>query len=125
MKIAVTSQNFRTITGHAGKTRRFLVFEPDASGNLRELERIDLPKDMSMHEFRGDVHPIDAVDVLITGGCGAGFIRKMAARGVDVLQTAETDPRQAVHLLLSGCPLTAASAEEDAHGDCHHGAPTA
>ncbi|MEW8693532.1 MAG: nitrogen fixation protein, partial [Candidatus Thiodiazotropha endolucinida] len=27
MKIAVTSQNFRTITQHAGKTRRFLIYE--------------------------------------------------------------------------------------------------
>jgi hypothetical protein len=27
MRIGVTSQNFRTITGHAGKTRRFLVYQ--------------------------------------------------------------------------------------------------
>ena len=27
MRIAVTSQNFRTVTGHAGKARRFLVFD--------------------------------------------------------------------------------------------------
>jgi len=28
MKIAVASQNFRTVTPHAGRTRRFLVYEP-------------------------------------------------------------------------------------------------
>ena len=27
MRIGVTSQNFRTITGHAGKTRRFLIYD--------------------------------------------------------------------------------------------------
>ena len=27
MRIAVASQNFRTVTGHAGKSRRFLVFD--------------------------------------------------------------------------------------------------
>jgi hypothetical protein len=26
MRIAVISQNFKTITGHAGKSRRFLIF---------------------------------------------------------------------------------------------------
>ena len=27
MRIAVTSQNFKTITGHAGKSRRFLIYD--------------------------------------------------------------------------------------------------
>jgi hypothetical protein len=54
MRIGVTSQNFRTITGHAGKTRRFLIFEQDATGAMREAQRLDLPLEMSLHEFRGD-----------------------------------------------------------------------
>jgi hypothetical protein len=29
MRIAVTSQNFRTVTGHAGRARRFIVSEAD------------------------------------------------------------------------------------------------
>jgi len=38
MRIGVTSQNFRTITGHAGKTRRFLVFEsPEERIHLEAL----------------------------------------------------------------------------------------
>jgi hypothetical protein len=65
MKIAVTSQNFRTITGHAGKTRRFLVYEAEGS-EVREIQRLDLPKEQSFHELPGDAaHPIDGVDVLI------------------------------------------------------------
>lgn len=102
MKIAVTSQNFRTITGHAGKTRRFLVYDQDTEGGWKEMERLDLPKEMSMHEFTGGSHPIDVVDVLITAGCGDGFIRKMATRGIDVVQTAETDPLTAVEKLMKG-----------------------
>ncbi|MCW8908514.1 MAG: nitrogen fixation protein [Sedimenticola sp.] len=108
MKIGVTSQNFRTITGHAGKTRRFLVYSPDAAGNPQEIERLDLPREMSMHEFRGDRHPVDALDVLITGGCGEGFMRRMASRGVRVLVTGESDPATAVACFLSGKPLPAA-----------------
>lgn len=33
MKIAVTSQNFRTITPHAGRTRRFLFTRPPRAAN--------------------------------------------------------------------------------------------
>jgi hypothetical protein len=31
MRIAITSQNFRTVTGHAGRAGRFLVFEAAAT----------------------------------------------------------------------------------------------
>lgn len=102
MKIAVSSQNFRTITGHAGKTRRFLVFSEGAQGGYVETARLDLPKHMSMHEFSGDAHPLDEMDVLITAGCGEGFIRKMGFRGVRVIATSEPDPLNAVTLFCSG-----------------------
>jgi predicted Fe-Mo cluster-binding NifX family protein len=87
MKIAVTSQNFRAITGHAGKSRRFLIYRGEKDGEAREIDRLDLPKEMSMHEFRDSHHPLDDMDALITGGCSAGFIRRMASRGVQVLAT--------------------------------------
>lgn len=105
MLIGVTSQNFRTITGHAGKARRFLVFKADSEGQWVEADRIDLPKDMSMHEFRGEQHPVDNLDVLITGGSGEGFIQKMASRGVKVLVTSEVDPQTAVSILARGGSL--------------------
>ena len=105
MKIAVTSQNFRTITGHAGKTRRFLIFGTDGQDSPQELERLALPPEMVMHEFRGDDHPLFQMDVLITGGCGAGFIQRLAAQGVQVIATAATDPVEAVSAVLAGRPL--------------------
>jgi len=105
MKIGVTSQNFRTITGHAGKTRRFLIYESEDASDFKEIERLDLPKEMSMHEFRGDRHPVDDLDVLITGGCGEGFIRRMSARDVRVIATGETDPSKAVADYLAGRSL--------------------
>lgn len=106
MKIAITSQNFRTVTGHAGKTRRFLVFEADAAAEPKEVERIDLPMGMAFHDFRGEgAHPVDVADVLITGGCGAGFMHRMAARGIRVVATAETDPLKAARAVARGEPL--------------------
>ncbi len=105
MKIGITSQNFRSITGHAGKTRRFLIYETDAAGGVHELERLDLPKEMSMHEFRGIEHPLFELHALLTGSCGQGFINRMARAGVEVIATAETDPLKAVMDYLQGRPL--------------------
>lgn len=107
MRIGITSQNFRTITGHAGKTRRFLVYLGDPeTGSLREAERIALPKEQSLHEYKGDEpHPIQSFDVLITAGCGQGFIRRMAAWGVQLHVTAETDPLTAAQAVLRGDSL--------------------
>lgn len=48
--------------------------------------------------------------VLITGGCGEGFIRKMALRGVDVIQAGESDPLIAIKKVVHGQPLKRAEA---------------
>jgi predicted Fe-Mo cluster-binding NifX family protein len=102
MKIAVTSQNFRTITGHAGKTRRFLVYAADQEASPTEIARFNLPPEMSMHEFSGGPHPLDAVDVIVTTSAGDGFVRMMSKRGVRVVITGEEDPRLAIADLLKG-----------------------
>jgi predicted Fe-Mo cluster-binding NifX family protein len=115
MKIGITSQNFRTITAHAGKTRRFLILGQDAAGKPVEIERLDLPKEMSLHEYHGDDHPIYAVDFLITGGSGQGFIQRLAAHGVQVITTSETDPYQAAAKIFSGEALPPAKPHEHRH----------
>ena len=105
MKIGVSSQNFRTITGHAGKARRFFVFKQQGD-EIIELDRIDLPKEMSMHEYHGNNHPVYKLDILITAGCGRGFVNRMASHDVQVIATADTDPKVAVENLLAGKSLT-------------------
>ncbi len=120
MKIAVTSQNFRTITQHAGKSRRFLIFEQDpTTGAVQEIARLDLPKEMSMHEFRGVDHPLFEMDYLITASGGQGFVQRMARAGVEVIITGEADPQIAANAVIEGKPL-APPAPHD-HG--HHQAP--
>lgn len=102
MKVAVTSQNFRTVTSHAGKTRRFLVFDVVEGESPRETGRLDLPKDMSMHAWNGEgTHPIEAVDAVVTGGCGEGFHRRMERMGLGLVVTEETDPASAARLALT------------------------
>jgi predicted Fe-Mo cluster-binding NifX family protein len=102
MKFAVTSQNFRTITPHAGKTRRFLLFDVAPGSEPVETGRLDLPIEMSMHEFRGGPHPLDGTEVLIAGSAGPGFFAKMSERGIKAVTTAETDPVKAIADYLAG-----------------------
>jgi predicted Fe-Mo cluster-binding NifX family protein len=121
MRIGVTSQNFRTITAHAGRTRRFMIYEETPDGQIFQANMLDLPVEMSIHEFpRHAAHPIDGLDVLITGSCGDGFKRKLAARGIRVIVTSETDPIMAVAAVLKGADLPPASEEEeeDGHEGC-------
>ena len=106
MIIGITSQNFRTITGHAGKARRFFIYEGSSSENLQLIDKIDLPKDQSIHESNAtEKHPIDVVDSLITAGCGEGFQRRMENRGIKLIKTGEQDPLTAAKLCIDGKPL--------------------
>jgi hypothetical protein len=102
MRVAITSQNFRTITGHAGKTRRFLVFEAGEDIEPGEPERLELPRDMSLHQYHGDDHPIYSVDVVITAGCGDGFVQRPGRHRVRVVATSESDPLAALSAVVSG-----------------------
>lgn len=101
MRIAVASQNFRTITGHAGKTRRFLVYEVTEGQGAVEVERLDLPKELAMHDFHGDgPHPLDAMTAVIAASAGEGFTDRMAARGIFAAVTEDdTDPASAATTL--------------------------
>lgn len=115
MRIAVTSQNFRTITGHAGKTRRFMIFDI-ASGQAgpREVERIELPKEMSLHDYHGDDHPLFTLglDAILTGSAGPRFIERMARHSIRVYATSETDPQAALTAVAQGRPLPPAPPHE-------------
>jgi predicted Fe-Mo cluster-binding NifX family protein len=98
LKIAVTSQNFRTVTSHAGKARRFIVYDIRDGVVSEDVSRIDLPKDMSFHAYKGEApHPVQAAGVqrLVTGGCGDGFRGRMARLGIGLYVTDETDPMTA------------------------------
>jgi len=119
MKIGVTSQNMRTITAHAGKARRFMIYEVSDDGQVKQAGEYNLPKEMSLHEHpHGAAHLVDDFDVLITGSCGEGFLRKMAARGVRVVVTGETDPMTAITKLLSGAELAPPAAEKEESCGC-------
>ncbi len=123
MKIAVTSQNRKTITGHAGKCRKFWIY--DVVGHTviaRSL--LELPLEQSFHESHGQPHPLDDANVLICGGMGQGLVQRLKAKGIEGLVTTETDPDCAVDAYLKGTlPLGAPEAHDyghDHHHDHHH-----
>ncbi len=128
MRIAVASQNFRTVTPHAGRCRRFLIFDVRPGEPPVEVGRFDLPKDLAMAEFSGEGgHPLDAVDVIVAGSMGEGFARRMARRGISAVQTGETDPVEAARQAAGTgdtAPQTAAERPApDAGAGCHGGGP--
>ncbi|TCP44445.1 NifB/NifX family molybdenum-iron cluster-binding protein [Rhodovulum marinum] len=125
MRIAVASQNFRTVTPHVGKTRRFLVYEAQPGQPAREIDRIDLPKGMALHDFHGEGdHPLYHMEAIIAASVGAGFSRRMAARGIVAVATAETDPALAARAFVDGCLAPAAPHDHDHDHDdagcCDH-----
>ncbi len=135
MRIAVTSQNLRTVTGHAGRARRFLIFDVQPDTEPVEMARLELPKELSMHEFHGsERHPLDDMDVLISAAFGEGFARRMGRRGIKVAQTTEDDPAAAVRsyaathaagfeapIAKPGCAKGGAGSEHKHRHQHHHG----
>jgi predicted Fe-Mo cluster-binding NifX family protein len=104
MKIAIpTAHDYATVSGHAGQSRQWLVYDCRPGQPVAEPARISLEKDQVMHHFKDDgPHPLDGVDLVIAGSAGDGFFRHMQKRGADVLLTAETEPAAALAKILSG-----------------------
>lgn len=121
MKIAITSQNRKTITGHAGKCRKFWVYEVEET-IVKSKTLLELPREQSFHESHGaDNHPLDDVNVLITAGMGTGLQQRLKQKGILAVATAETDPDRAVAGWLNGS-LAEIPPEVHAHGHLrqHH-----
>jgi len=104
MKIAICSKDYKTISGHAGKARRWLVFSVGDGEALSQPEKVELAKDQVFHHFKDDTcpHPLDGIDVLITASAGDDFLTRMERRDVSVARTRENDPVRAVKAYLAG-----------------------
>ncbi len=122
--IAITSQNKKTITKHAGQCRNFLIYtiEKDKITNKRILELE--PNETLKYSFHEDKSKdpknlIFDVDVLLTGSIGEGGVNKLAKQNVTAYIVEEKDPETAVKKLIKGT-LEAFSPVSHSHGGCNH-----
>ena len=98
MKIAIAvTSDFAKVSGHAGRARRWLVFEAADPANIPAPHRIELEGEMVFHHFGdGGPHPLDGAEIILAASAGDGFLKHMDKRGIEVVLTGETDPAKAV-----------------------------
>jgi len=115
--IAVTSQNARTLTAHAGRCRRFYLFDGQDGTPQGSVE---LTREEVLHETDpGPGHPLAPVRVLISAGMRQGLQRRLEAAGIRVYLSAATAPEEAVRQYLGGVPSLSASTT-DCGCSCDH-----
>lgn len=121
MRIAITSQNLKSITGHAGKCRRFWIYEIE-NGGIESKQLRELPIEQSFHESdKSAPHPLDDIDVLVTAGMGPGLQQRLQQKGILAWITQETDPdRAALDLVKGTLRVRNSGGEHDDHCGCHH-----
>lgn len=118
MQIAITSQNRRTITEHAGKCRNFWLYDIDAN-RVAGKRLVELPLAESFHASgSGLPAPLAGINALITGSMGSHLFRRLIDLGVQPLLACEEDPDRAIADFLAGCLLTRSPAY--ACDDQHH-----
>lgn len=98
--VAVSSQNQKTVTDHAGRCRNFWIYDI-SHGQVVGKTLLRLPLEQSFHETGpAQEHPLDGADVLVTGGMSPALQKRLLARGIKSVVTTETDPDEAVADLL-------------------------
>jgi predicted Fe-Mo cluster-binding NifX family protein len=121
MQIAVTSQNRRTITEHAGKCRKFWIYDVD-QGRIAGKRLVELPLEQSFHASHGQLAgPLAGINVLITASMGAGLQQRLKQNGIQPVITVEENPDSAVAALLANELLYCAPGHAHQCGEnCQH-----
>ena len=118
MQIAITSQNRRTITEHAGKCRNFWLYDIE-NEQIAGKRLVELAMEESFHASHSGLPvPLAGINTLITGSMGSNLFRRLLDLGVQPLLACEEDPDRAVADFLAGCLLTRSPAF--ACADHHH-----
>lgn len=124
MKIAISSQNFATITGHAGRASHFLVFQAEAGQEPQLVEKVTLSKEMTFHEYHvhspNAPHPLDGTELIMTTSAGGNFQQRVTERGIRLVITEETDPVTAIRHFFAGTLPELPSHENCSEHDHHH-----
>lgn len=120
MQIAVTSQNRKTVTEHAGKCRKFWIYDIDA-GQIVGRQLVELPIDQSFHANHEAVPaPLANVNALISGGMGSNLYHRLMQWGIKPVLTVEEDPDAAVIGYLNNTLLQMLVGHHECDGHAHH-----
>ncbi len=120
MQIAVTSQNRKTVTEHAGKCRKFWIYDVDA-GRIVGRQLVELPIEQSFHATHGSFPaPLSDINALISGGMGANLYHRLMQRGIKPIITVEEDPEAAVIGYLNNTLVAVQIGHHVCDGHAHH-----
>ena len=128
MKIAIASDDRKTISSHFGRTKGFVIFEVEGkkikgqeyrlntfTGHARGLE--------GRHEANHHGPILDALSdckVVISRGMGRRIYNDLKEAGIEVLITEEMDVEKALDLYLSGKLVDKPEMGCDHKCDCKH-----
>lgn len=105
--VAVTSQNKKTVTKHAGECRNYLIYTIDnnkiTSKKVLELQDNEILK-YTFHEDKSSnpKNLLYDVDILLTGSIGPGGVNRLANQNVTAYVIQEKDPDAAIDKLIKG-----------------------
>ena len=104
MKIAVaTKDHWSHVSGHAGQTRDWLVFDCQPGAPLPEPQRVVLTREQLPHHCQASgPHPLHGVEIMVAASAGDGYIRHMEKWGAQVVLTGETAPLTALQKIMAG-----------------------
>ena len=125
LKIAVTAQNRKTISSHAGACRNYFIYSINDDKTFTK-ELLELEKNQSLrYTFHDDKsenpqNKIFEVNILLTGGIGQGGVRKLADRGVTAFVIKETEPDVAIEKYLNKTLAFFEAENHHSKGEHHH-----
>jgi predicted Fe-Mo cluster-binding NifX family protein len=106
MKIAVSSTDGRTITGHEGMCQDYILIEVNKDQTIRQ-KHIKLEKSQFLKNLTGQLsnqpdHPLAGIDAFITKNMAENLQSILNKDGIKVLKTNETEPLN----VINGLDLT-------------------
>lgn len=125
IKIAITAQNRKTISSHAGACRNYFIYTIDDDGSYKK-ELIELAKNESLrYTFHDDTsekpfNKLFEMDVILTGGIGLGGVKRLAANGVIARIINETEPDLAIEKFLNRSLVFLEPEDHHKEGHKHH-----
>ncbi|NPA46251.1 MAG: hypothetical protein GXO24_03455 [Chlorobi bacterium] len=124
-KVAVTTGRTGTrVAEHAGHVKFFKIYEI-TEDKITDIKTVEVDEGQTLHDmlhrhpidFTG--HPLEDVQIILTGGIGMGAIQKLFSVGKRAYMIAEKYSDEAIDKLLAGT-LQALDPREHHHDHHHH-----